>query len=225
MIKLIIFDWDDTIVLGAKEGYYDCYRGALKAVGVRLDEKTLIRRIKKRWGKKHQIEIKGLLKEYPDKVSAAIKEFKHLSFGTTFFNQLKFLPGTRKLLKDLEKKYILAVVTGSDLQRMRLSQGRLKLGSTFKQIVSSHNIKDPKKTKPHPYMVKLILEKQRVKPEEALLVGDSRQDILMAKAAGLRTVAVLTGHLTKKEAKDLKVDKIIPDVTYLKTFLKEEEIF
>ena len=88
---------------------------------------------------------------------------------------------------------------------MRLSQGRLKLGSTFKQIVSSHNIKDPKKTKPHPYMVKLILEKQRVKPEEALLVGDSRQDILMAKAAGLRTVAVLTGHLTKKEAKDLKV--------------------
>lgn len=225
MIKLIIFDWDDTIVLGAKEGYYACYRGALKAVGVRLTEKVLDQRIRQNWGKKYQIEIKGLLKEYPEKVADAVKEFERLSFGKTFFKQLKLLPGTKQLLKDLKRKYILTVISGSEPKRMTISRHHFGLEQIFKQVISSHDIKDPKKTKPHPYMVELILKKQNIRSKEALLIGDSKPDMLMAKAARVKTIAVLTGALSKEQAQKLKVDKIIPNLTYLKTFLKDEEIF
>ncbi len=225
MIKLIIFDWDDTIVLGAKEGYYSCYRLAIKKVGVVLPEKVLDERIRQNWGKKYQIEIKGLLKEHPEKVKAAVAEFERLSFGKTFFKQLKLLPGTRKLLKDLSQKYILAIVTGSEPRRRNLVAEYLQIPKVFKQSVSSHQITDSKKTKPHPYAVNLILKKHRIRPEQALLVGDGKPDMQMAKRAGVKTVAVLTGNLSRNQAEKLRVDKIIPNLTYLKTFLKEEEIF
>ena len=34
MIKLLIFDWDDVITLGSKEGYYQCYRKTIKEFGI-----------------------------------------------------------------------------------------------------------------------------------------------------------------------------------------------
>ena len=36
MIKLIVFDWDDVITLGAKEAYFAAYHQALVEVGVHL---------------------------------------------------------------------------------------------------------------------------------------------------------------------------------------------
>lgn len=35
MKKLIIFDWDDVIILGAKKGYYRCYEETLNELGVK----------------------------------------------------------------------------------------------------------------------------------------------------------------------------------------------
>jgi len=45
MTKLIIFDWDDVIILGAKKGYYNCYKNTLKELGIVLDEKEIDKRI------------------------------------------------------------------------------------------------------------------------------------------------------------------------------------
>jgi beta-phosphoglucomutase-like phosphatase (HAD superfamily) len=50
MTKLIIFDWDDVIILGAKKGYYNCYKKTLKELGIVLDEKEIDKRIQDTWG-------------------------------------------------------------------------------------------------------------------------------------------------------------------------------
>ena len=49
MIKLIIFDWDDVLTIGSKEGYFACYHKAINSVGIYLSPEEEYRRIVLKW--------------------------------------------------------------------------------------------------------------------------------------------------------------------------------
>ena len=68
-------------------------------------------------------------------------------------------------------------------------------------------------------MVEQILKTQNIKPSEAVLVGDARGDVTMAREAGLLPIVVLSGNLSRIEAEKLKVEYIIEDVTHLESVL------
>ncbi len=55
------------------------------------------------------------------------------------------------------------------------------------------------KLKPDPEMILTTLSMRGVKPEEALFVGDSPNDVIAAHAAGIRCCGVGYGGLTKRE--------------------------
>ena len=130
--------------------------------------------------------------------------------------------GTKELVEKLSKKYILCVATGLNPEILKDKIiPKFNFPNVFKQIISSYDIDDIKKQKPDPYMVKQILKTQRIKPTEAVLVGDAKGDVTMARDAGLLPIVVLSGNLNKKEAEKLKVKYIIKDVTYLENVLTE----
>ncbi len=47
------------------------------------------------------------------------------------------------------------------------------------------------------------------------MVGDAKNDVLMAQSAGVEPIVVLTGHLKKEEAVELGLNNIIPTVAHL----------
>lgn len=51
MYKLIVFDWDDVITLGATDGYLACYHEAIKSIGFQVDPQVEKEQILKNWGK------------------------------------------------------------------------------------------------------------------------------------------------------------------------------
>ncbi len=65
------------------------------------------------------------------------------------------------------------------------------------------------------------METQQVAPENAIMVGDARNDVLMAQAAKIEPIVVLTGHLNIQQAEALGVTHIIQDVTHLETVLPQ----
>lgn len=214
MIKLIIFDWDDVFTLGAKEGYFRCYRETLAEVGVFLDPKVEKERILSKWGQPFREELRALLKEHPELLDSACEIFEKEKFlKNTFINSLKLQKGVNKLLDKLKSKYILAVATGNQVNMIKRIMKKFRIPNVFVQIVTSHDIGDPEKTKPHPFMLEQIMKSQKVKPDETIFVGDAKSDVQMARNAGVEPVVVLTGHLTKDEAKKLGVKYIISDVT------------
>jgi phosphoglycolate phosphatase len=219
MLKLIIFDWDDVITLGAKEAYFALYHRALMDVGVHLSLEEERVRILAKWGKPYQEVIKSLLSEHPDFVNKAV-EIYETKKSEVFLNTLRIIPGTQQLLSELSKKYKLAVSSGNSLEMIR---DRIipffQIPNVFSQIVSSHDIKDQSKTKPHAFMLEVILSQQKIEPEEAIYVGDAVTDVQMAGNANVTAVVVLTGHLSKKVAEGLKVQWIIPDITHLPNIL------
>ncbi len=70
--------------------------------------------------------------------------------------------------------------------------------------------------KPNPYGIQLILNDHGISPEQACIFGDRLEtDILAGNRAGIITIAVLTGVLSKSMAekvKDLEDKQCIPDL-------------
>ncbi|MBI4062622.1 HAD hydrolase-like protein [Candidatus Gottesmanbacteria bacterium] len=215
MVKLIVFDWDDVITLGAKQAYFASYHKALVDVGVHLSPEEERKRILAKWSKPYREELKELLKEHPELVDEACRIYEQEK-DKIFLESLKILPGTNELLQSLSKRYILAVSTGNTLEMIKNRiMPRFKIPFVFSQLVSSHEISDPDKMKPHPYMLDVIMRKQNATSDETIYVGDALTDVQMGLNAGVTPVVVLTGHLSKEEAERLQIKWIIPDITHL----------
>jgi len=220
MIKLIIFDWDDVFSQGSTEGYYACYHHALLDVGIRLDPAEEDRRIKLQWGKGHREEIIELLREHPELVDQACETYEKHFFGNTFVDALHVTPGSQDLVRRLAKQYTLAIASGAHpvILKERVFP-KFQMPNVFSQIITAYDLDDPEKSKPHPYIANTIMETQGTKPAETIMVGDAKNDVLMARAAGIEPVVVLTGHLNRQEAEELGVSYILDDVTQLETAL------
>ncbi|MFI5275437.1 MAG: HAD family hydrolase [Candidatus Saccharimonadales bacterium] len=221
MIKLIIFDWDDVFTQNSKKGYYTCYHEALNGVGISLSPEEEDRRIKEKWGAGHRAQLEFLLKVHPNLVDKAVEIYQYHYFGDTFVDCLTLIPGAQTLLQNLSKKYILTVATGS---HPKIIKDRLfpkfQIPDVFAQVLTIYDIDDLAHAKPHPFMVNKILESQKVKPGEAVLVGDAASDMQMAWNAGVEPIAVLTGHLSRKQAQELGVKHIIDNVTLIEPELQ-----
>src|SRR5579871_4484897 len=147
LIKLIIFDWDDVITLGSKEGYFACYDKALQTVGVTLPPEEKHKRILAKWGKSFQVELEELLKEHPELIDKAVKAYDKAYWGDTFVSKLKVLPGINEFLNRLHKKYLLAVATGNRHGMLEKHIfPRFNFPDVFSQIISSHDIEDQEMT-------------------------------------------------------------------------------
>lgn len=75
--------------------------------------------------------------------------------------------------------------------------------------------------KPAPGQILAALGAFGVAPEAAVMVGDSRHDLLAGRAAGTRTFGVLTGLATADDLAPL-ADAVMPDIGHLPAWLDAE---
>nr|WP_299385705.1 YjjG family noncanonical pyrimidine nucleotidase [Allomuricauda sp.] len=105
---------------------------------------------------------------------------EHLSSFTHLF------PDTVEILDYLEPKYKLHIITNGfhEIQEKKLKGANIH--HYFQHVVNSE---DAGVKKPHPGIFQLALDKARVAPENALMVGDSLEaDIQGAQALGFQTL-------------------------------------
>ena len=223
MIKLIIFDRDDVFTLGATKWYFTCYQETIKELWVHLSADEQKKRILENRWKSHEVELQGLLKEYPDLLEEACEIYESKLFGNTFIDQLELVPWSNDFLKRISSNYILSISTG--LHRKMLLERvmpKFEIPKVFSQIVCTSDITDIDKQKPSPYSIKKILEDQHIKPDEAIVVGDAEWDVMMALGAHVTPVVVLTWNLTQSRAQELGVKYIMDDVTQLEDLLNTQ---
>jgi len=222
MLKMIIFDWDDVFTLGSHDGYIACYHKAAQAVGVEVDQAVEQSRIFSKWGRSERTELEELLQEYPDRVDAAHIAYKEALLSDTFTDHLTLLEGSVEFLQEMSQSYRLAVASGLNpvVMKERVFP-KFQIPPVFAQIMTNFDLEDPSCGKPHPDMLLKIMEDQKMSPAHTIMIGDAAGDMQMGKAAGLRTVAVLTGLMTREAAQQAETDYILENVTELKTILGE----
>lgn len=141
-----------------------------------------------------------------------IKKAKKLfteSYLINMTNKSKLYPRMLYILKELKKrKIILYVVSNKPQIFSEKLLNMLKIKKYFKKIIGI-NSEEKKRLKPSAFYIKKILLKEKVRPAEALIVGDSRTDILAAKNSKISSCAVLYGFRTFEELKKYNPDFFI----------------
>lgn len=99
-------------------------------------------------------------------------------------------PGVKETLKKL-KGYKKAVISNKREALSKKILDELDLSEYLDLVVGSDTTPE---RKPSPVPVQYALSRLGIKPEEAVIVGDSNFDIEAGKAAGIRTVAVTYGY-------------------------------
>ncbi|CAG8999085.1 MAG: Phosphoglycolate phosphatase [Candidatus Celerinatantimonas neptuna] len=85
----------------------------------------------------------------------------------------------------------LAVVTNKPFDFTSPLLEQLGLSHYFDVVLGGDSLE---KRKPDPFPLQYVLEKRQLNPEQMLMVGDSRNDILAAKAAGCPSIGVTYGY-------------------------------
>jgi len=221
MIKLLIFDWDDTLTTGSIEGYYKCYAAALISVGVRIGYAQVVAGVQAYWGRPHQVVMSNLLPDHPGLVEAACQVYRQAVRSELFTDGITMVPGANEVLESLATRYTIALATSCNPDTLHTVMRQCGTPRVWSEILTLPELDDPiNQGKPSGYMAEKIMSTLRFSPEETLIIGDAPGDVGMAKSSGARVVIVQTGVLTEREARALAADFILPTVADLPQVLE-----
>lgn len=185
--KVIIFDWDgtlmdsiDKIVASMKAAAKDCQLvipssdTVRNIIGLRLDK-----------------AMQAIFPQQSSQQQATMVEayrFQYLALDK--LHPTPFYPGIESWLSDLKAQgYLLAVATGKG----RNGLDRLLDKFAVRDLFVVTYCADETESKPDPLMLNRILSDLNLRPEQALMVGDSSYDLEMANNAGIDCLGVSYG--------------------------------
>jgi HAD superfamily hydrolase (TIGR01549 family) len=128
-------------------------------------------------------------------------------------------PGAADTLRELQSKSLkLGLVTNNSRAGTDFTLKRLNLQGFFDAIVTRD---DCEEMKPAGAPVTQILAELRVSREAAILVGDGVLDVMAAKAAGIRSVAVATGPFPIQRILNAEPDYLLGSVNDLPLLVEQ----
>jgi HAD superfamily hydrolase (TIGR01509 family) len=130
------------------------------------------------------------------------------------------LPGARSVVRVLERKFALGLVTSGSRTRVRRQLREFGLAEYFSACVCSE---DAPKKKPHPAPLDLAMKRLGARPEECVYVGDSAEDVDMARRAGVRPIGVLGPFPTAERMRAARPDLLLRSIRELPRYLRPAE--
>ncbi|HKF24817.1 MAG TPA: HAD family hydrolase, partial [Candidatus Acidoferrum sp.] len=130
----------------------------------------------------------------------------------------KLLPGARRVVSRLARRHALGLVTSGDRDRVHRQLREFRLLQHFAARVCSG---DSRLRKPHPAPLRMALRHMKLDPAETVYVGDSPEDLEMARRAGVRAaIAVLGPFPTEKRLRAAKPDLLLDSIEELPAALE-----
>jgi len=178
-VKVIAFDCDG-VMFDSVQSNMDYYNSILNHFG-----KPLMTPEQFTHAHMHTAnEVLGNLFNDPETLEAAYAFREKMSYWP-FIKGMKIEPDLKDLLEKIRPEYKTAIATNrSDtMQGILVEHG---LEDYFDFVVCALDVKNPK---PHPESLIRIVEHFKIKPSQAIYVGDSVLDEMAAKGAGIPLVS------------------------------------
>ncbi|PYQ03965.1 MAG: hypothetical protein DMF82_11895 [Acidobacteria bacterium] len=177
-LRAVLLDWDGTIVDSA-EATFRCYVRLFDSYQIPFDRERFHQTYSPAWYGTY--EALGLPRE-------SWEEADERWLGFYAAEESVCLTGVREALARLQQAGIaLGIVTSGERQRVTRELRGLGLTEMFPVVVAADDVR---KRKPDPEPLVLALARMRVAASEAAYVGDSPEDVEMARAAGVYVVGV-----------------------------------
>ena len=205
-IKAIIFDQDGVIIDTERDGHRVAFNKTFKEFGFDFEwdvdyyhELLQVAGGKERM--RHHLHTKGFGREVkPEEEDELIKAL-HKRKTEIFIELIKegalpLRPGIKRIMKEAMNRGLkVGICTTSNEKAAHAVAYEILKDIKFDFVLAGDVVK---KKKPNPEIYLLALKKGGLKAEECIVVEDSRNGLLAAKAAGMNVV-VTTNHYTEKE--------------------------
>jgi phosphoglycolate phosphatase len=210
--KLIIFDWDGTL-MDSEAKIVASIQAAAQRANLPIPSKEAARDI---IGLSLGPAIKQLFSFDSQQQVDDLVTFYKSEFVSQKESISPLFAGVKHMLASLRSKnLLLAVATG---------KGRLGLNAAWHQTGTGHffntsRCADDAKSKPHPDMLEQILGELSIEPTDALMVGDTSYDMAMAEALNMDRLGVSFGVHSRTQLNLHRPIGIIDRIEQVHTYL------
>ncbi len=208
----IFLDLDGTI-LDSTEAYVEAANIAFEAVRLKKPQRAVALEIPRR------LEQGLPISDLTDGKAKDMLHFYFEAFHSVAEAKTRLLPNVPDALATLSQQSKLALVTMRHVPSAVIEKelDNLDIARYFSHIVSAL---DTAKPKPSPEALIRCVEALDVDMCDCIIAGDSVSDVRAGKAAGARTVGLLSGLFCREELAKECPDLILPDVTALPKFVR-----
>lgn len=199
MIKAVVFDLDGTLASFNVE--YKAVRAEVKNLLIKEGLPASLFSFNEsifEMLKKTEIFIKNndkpqeIYEEIRQKVLAVAEKYELEAAKTT-----SLLPGVHETLKTLKARGLkIGLFTINSEKATNYILKRFEIKEYFDAVITRNSVKY---VKPHSEHLESVLKALEVKPEEAIIVGDSQIDVRCARETGAIAVGLPTGTSSPKE--------------------------
>ncbi|PYQ31194.1 MAG: hypothetical protein DMF56_04645 [Acidobacteria bacterium] len=202
-VRAVLFDWDGTLADTA-EATFRCYVRTFESFAIPFDRVTYTRTYSPNWY--HTFRAIGL----PEEHWPAADQRWLANFAD---EQTALMDGARGVLEGLTANGIATGIVTSG-NRVRVSR-ELETHGIAAHIHACVYGCDVTQKKPHPEGLLRCLESLGVPARDALYVGDSPEDIEMARGAGVRSIAIPGGYPNRDALLAAKPDRVLESLREL----------
>jgi len=216
MIKAILFDLDNTLVdfMKMKKASCEAAISAMVDAGLKLNKKNAMKELfvlYDQYGIEHHKVFQKLIQKFNKKIDYHILAKGIISYRKVQQGFHETYPNVIKtLIKIREQGIKLAIVSDAPKLKCYMRLVELNISEFFDYVVA---FEDTREHKPSPKPFQKAMNLLKIKPDEAIFVGDwPERDIKGAKALGIKTVHATYGNIFKTK---IKPDYAIKDIIEL----------
>jgi HAD superfamily hydrolase (TIGR01549 family) len=129
----------------------------------------------------------------------------HSQAYAELIGEVEAMEGASELIADLDDAGVTVILASSAAEDE--VERYVELLGTAERIAGATSSADAVQTKPHPELVETALDKYG-SGGPALMVGDSTWDVKAAEAAGVPTLALLTGGFSEAELREAGASEV-----------------
>ena len=204
----VLFDWDGTL-LNSYHADSQAYLGMFRALGVNWGLSELEQHYSPDWYAVYRAA--RIPEERWDEANRLWRAYyaKHPS---------RLMTAARKVLTQLSDKHKLGLVSSGDRDRVSRQLRHFRLTRVFRTRVLGG---DTEEKKPHPAPLLKALKEMKAEARDCVYVGDTPEDVEMARAAGVRAIAVLGPFPTEKRLRAVRPEILLNGLQELPKLLRE----
>lgn len=133
--------------------------------------------------------------------------------------RVRWYPGAEELLMRAKIRAPIGLVTGSWQSYLDAIEEKLPFQHHFHTITTAEHM--GKFPKPHPHSLLLAAEKLGVHPKQCTYIGDQAFDVAAARAAGMRSILVVTEYTPTHAVED--VDMVVKNIAEILAMTSREQ--
>ena len=200
MVKAVLFDWDGTL-FDTAEASFRCYERTFASYGIAFDRAAYERTYSPNW---HHTYRSVSLPE-PLWSEADERWLAHFAGETC-----SLIDGALAALDALGSRGVArGIVTSGGRERVSRELVEHGLAHHFEHVVCGDDVRE---RKPHPEALLVALDRMRIAPADAAYVGDSPEDVWMARAAGVYAIAVPGAYPNRAALLASEPDALVQDL-------------